>query len=219
MRGSTKDERVPELTVEQFRLLIGKTPEHARACYVVLAATGMRLGEYVRCQKEDLNPDTFTVRVPGTKTATSRATIAVHPDLWGWIEAAIPSPLQSNRMRKYLKRAVTELGLPDLRLHDLRHLFAQLATQAGAHTSQVQVALRHANPAMTARHQRQVDRGDVARLVGNELVGRRFSAEQAVQSVLGEGKRGDRGTSPRHIKERAVSWGLLSSSESHRAAR
>ena len=52
-------------------------------------------------------------------------------DLWPWIERAIPSPVQYKWLREHFKRAAREVGLPDLRLHDLRHCFGQWATDAG----------------------------------------------------------------------------------------
>ncbi len=42
-----------------------------------------------------------------------------------------------------------------LRIYDLRHVYAQLASDAGAPTAKMQAALRHANPAMTRRYERR----------------------------------------------------------------
>lgn len=169
----TEDEgegRVPDLTLEVFWDIVGRTPEHARPCYVVLATTGMRTGEYLRCTKANLKPATLAIDVPGTKTHASRATVYVHPRLWPWIEAGIPSPLRYRWMRIYFKRAAAAAGKPELRLHDLRHFTAQLATNAGLPTVKIQAAMRHADPSMTMRYQRQRDKAEVARAVGGLLV-------------------------------------------------
>lgn len=169
-----ENERIPELTVEQFWAIVMRTPEHARPCYVTLAATGMRdRQEYLRCRKVNLNAKTCSIAVPGTKTAASKARIYVDPELWPWIEAGIPSPLQYKWMRIHWKRATLAEGHADLRLHDLRHLYAQLATDEGAASPKVQAALRHTDPRTTARYQAQKDRGEVARLVGRALLNRR----------------------------------------------
>jgi integrase len=193
--------RMPELTVDGFWSIVNATPEHARPCYVTLAATGMRLKEYLSCTKENQPPPTHAIAVPGTKTAESADTVYVAPELWQWIEAGIPSTLQSRWMHIYWWRACVAKGfgryepvLKDgapvirtvrlrtgkevsrpamkytgLRLHDLRHLYAQLASDQGAPTAKVQAALRHADPKMTRRYEMRRAKGDVARLVGKAL--------------------------------------------------
>ena len=164
--------RVPDLSVEQFWRIIALTPEHARACYVVLAASGMRLGEYLRCTKAHLHPETCAIQVPGTKTAASADVIYIDAQLWPWVELGVPSPLQRKWMWTYWKRAVREVGQPDLRLHDLRHFYSQLADEAGASTEQVMAALRHSNPATTRGYKTRKVKGEVARMVGGALTRR-----------------------------------------------
>jgi hypothetical protein len=101
---------VPDLPVETFWAIVDATPEHARPCYVTLAATGMRLGEYLGCTKRHLVPAKFAIDVPGTKTDESanadlrrRRALAVD-------RAGIPSPLGENWMRIYWRRACLALG-------------------------------------------------------------------------------------------------------------
>jgi integrase len=174
-------ERVPELTVEQFWSVVWEAPEHARASYVVLAATGMRLGEYLRCTQEHLRHHTKAIAVPGTKTARSSEVIRVGDLVWSYVEIAIPSPQQAGWLRKYWRRACRAAGVQEVRLHDLRHLFAQVADEEGATLIEVQSALRHADPAMAARYGRRRDSGRVGQLVGNRLAGARekFAEERA----------------------------------------
>jgi integrase len=59
-----------------------------------------------------------------------------------------------------------------LRIHDLRHAFAQLASDAGESTARIQAALRHAGPEMTRRYEMQKARKDVAAAVGGALLKR-----------------------------------------------
>ena len=158
--------REPDILVDRFLEIVARVPEHARPCYWVLALTGMRTGEYLRCVKADLDPEAHTVFVPGTKTGASRAKVEVEPELWGWIEAGIPSPLRYNWMRRYFKRAVKKIGRKELRLHDLRHFMAQVASNEGAATPLIQAALRHRDPSMTRRYEMRKAKGEVARLVG-----------------------------------------------------
>lgn len=164
--------REPELTATEFWRLIEHTPEYARPCYVTLVITGLRVGEYLTLGLEHLRQESCSIQVPGTKTAGSNAVVAVDPDYWPWITAAVPSPLGYKWLRTHFKRAAKEIGRFDLRLHDLRHVYAQLASDAGAPTAQVQAALRHANPAMTRRYEMRTAKGNVARLVGGALKAR-----------------------------------------------
>jgi integrase len=182
-------------------------PEHARPCYVVLAATGMRLGEYLRCTTEHLVPARYAIRVPGTKTKRSRRVIELGPSAWPWIEAGIPSPLKSRWMHIYWWRACVALGLgrytqvvrngvpqvtvirradgtrqarpvmryTGLRLHDLRHLMGQVATDEGATTAQVGDALGHADYKMTARYQRRRH----SRIVGQKVASALFHEQDS----------------------------------------
>lgn len=207
----TERPKVPDLSVDTFWAIVEATPAHARPCYVTLAATGMRLGEYLGCEQKHLLPAFHAIDVPGTKTEDSAARIFVDSDLWPWIEQGVPSPLGSGWMGTYWHRACLALGLAELvptgqfkrvrvklpvgrrydrdreqlqytnvertryrgpTLHDLRHLYAQLADEEGATDTQVMGALRHSNPAQTREYKRRRAAGEVARMVGNQLLKR-----------------------------------------------
>ena len=55
----------------------------------------------------------------------------------------------TNFRSRVFDRAKKELGLPGLRVHDLRHTAASLAIAAGANVKAVQSMLGHASAAMT----------------------------------------------------------------------
>lgn len=162
--------RIPDITIAMFWDILGRTPDYAQPCYVTLVATGMRLGEYLRCDKKHLSRATCSIDVPGTKTADSKARIFVDEALWPWIEAGIPAPLNETWIRHYWKRAAREVGKGELRLHDLRHAYAIFASDAGVPTAQIQAALRHAGPEMTRRYEMQRMRRTVANTVGRVLL-------------------------------------------------
>jgi integrase len=160
---------VPDLTIGQFWKIVNSAPAHVRPAYVVLAASGMRLGEYLRCDQTHLNAASHSINVPGTKTAASADTVYVEPELWPWVEAGIPSPLARRWLWLYWRRACAIARRPDLRLHDLRHFYAQIADLGGATTESVMAALRHTNPATTRGYKMRKVKGEVARLVGRAL--------------------------------------------------
>ncbi len=48
--------RVPDLTPQSFWQIVAQMPPHLQAAPVALLATGMRVGEFVRCHPSDLRP-------------------------------------------------------------------------------------------------------------------------------------------------------------------
>lgn len=210
-----ENERVPELTVDGFWRIVEATPEHARPCYVVLAATGMRLGEYLRCTQDHLVPEKMAIRVPGTKTKRSRRVVEVGAEAWPWIELGVPSPLRERWLHIYwwracvatgygryepvldaagrplMKTVVERVAVPGqrrkarvektvprqryegLRIHDLRHVTGQVATDEGASLSQVGDALGQSDPKITARYTRRHNAAVAGRKVSSALFQRR----------------------------------------------
>lgn len=200
--------RVPDLTPAGFWQIVGTVPEHARPCYITLAASGMRLGEYLACRLEDLVSQDCAIDIPSSKTESGVDRIFVEPGLWPWITAGIPSPLGERWMGIYWRRACLALGFarelgtgrfrrvrvpratsgpyrkgesPEYRdveitrykgprLHDLRHLFAQVADAEGLSTETVQAALRHTNPKQTSDYKRRAAARECAAVVGRGLL-------------------------------------------------
>ena len=164
--------RVPDITPELFRTIMAKLPDHVRPVFVTLAATGLRVGEFLRLTPLDLLPHTLSIKVPGTKTASSAAVIRVDKSLWPWVRAAVPSPLRYKWLRIAWKRALGTAGAdPKLRMHDLRHCTGQWLTDAGRPEASVQRTLRQATPAMTRRYTMQRDRGEDAATIAQVLFG------------------------------------------------
>ena len=173
--------RVPDLTPDDFWRVVNAMPPHARACPVVLVATGMRVGEYLATTREHLRPTTCAIDVPGTKTKGSKALVYVDERLWPWVETGVPSPLKYKWLRRYWTRACLEVGIASYRepakkkgysgprLHDLRHCTGQWAVAGGVAEAAVQVALRHATPEMTRRYTTAKNKGEVARAIGDAL--------------------------------------------------
>jgi integrase len=178
--------RVPDLTPAVFWEVTGHAPEWAQPIFVTLVATGMRIGEYLRCTDVHLLPHTHSIAVPGTKTAGSADVIEVDEAVWPWITRAIPCSLgdppdewrgvQRDSRYKLIRRewlkACTAEGVREARLHDLRHSTAQWLTASGVSEARVQVMLRHASASMTRRYAMQRDRGETARVMGDVLLRR-----------------------------------------------
>lgn len=172
--------RVPDLTPALFRTIVSKVRPDLRPAFVALAATGLRVGEYLRLTPDHLRPATRSLVVPGTKTATSRATVTVDPALWPVVVAAVPAPLGYRWLRLHWKAALKAAGAePSLRLHDLRHAHGQWAVDAGVPEARVQRSLRHSTAAMTRRYTTTADTGAVSSALATALAG-------AVEAASGE---------------------------------
>lgn len=175
--------RTPDVTPDVFWRIVRHLPNAYQACFVAIAATGMRVGEYIRCTPFNLKPSTFSVAVPGTKTHGSAEDVVVHRKLWRFVAAAIPSPLGYKALRRHWKAACQKANA-DVRIHDLRHCFGQWAVDAGIPESKVQSALRHKTASMTRRYTKTKEKGDAANAVGEALLlaqPKRRSAQVAAQ--------------------------------------
>ena len=161
--------RVPEITPDLFWRIVAHTPEHMQPAYIALAATGLRVGEYLALEEHHLRHLTREIEVPGTKTAASQGVIVVGPDAWEWVKRAVPAPHKYKWLYTHWKRACREVGVPDLTLHDLRHLYGQTLVDAGRPEASVQQSLRHTDPTMTRRYTKRKDQGENALMMDQIL--------------------------------------------------
>lgn len=141
-RAKESPREVP-FTAADLWALVAHVPDYVGPSIVTLAVTGMRLGEYLRVTPAHLMPTDHAIRVPGTKTKASKATVVVGEGLWPWIERAVPSPLRAKWLRTHFKRAAKEIGRPELVLHDLRHATAVFALAGAAPINAVRDLMRH----------------------------------------------------------------------------
>ncbi len=141
--------RVPDLSVDDFWRIVNTLPEHYRSVYVTLVATLMRINELLACSDLHLRHHSKAIAVPGTKTASSEATIPVDGELWPHVRAAIPCPFSHWQLWRKWRDACIECGIHPTTLHDLRHVGAQWLKDAGMSEASIQAMLRHDSPAQT----------------------------------------------------------------------
>lgn len=161
--------RVPEISPGLFWDIVIRTPEYIRPAYVVLASTGLRVGEYLALGEQHLRPLTLEIDVPGTKTAGSHDVISVGAEAWEWVKRAVPAPVRYKCLYTHWKRACRAAGASDLTLHDLRHFYGQSLVDAGRSEASVQQSLRHKDPLMTRRYTKRKDQGENARMMDRIL--------------------------------------------------
>jgi integrase len=132
---------------------------------LVLTNTGARLGEALM-----LNPSSFTRHgtriskpvgrrsktVDRTIPYTARLRAAVEGDTLFRNGSLVPAGIADDSVPVCLGRvidaSVKALGLPPLRVHDLRHAFAAVLAENGADLADLVAALGHSSPAMAMRY-------------------------------------------------------------------
>jgi len=172
--------RAPDQSPELFLRLVEAMPAPARPCFMTLALTGMRVGEYIHADATALRPESKSVAIAGK---TGEGIVYLTDEGFALASAAIPCPLgpppkpgewnnrtvRYRRLRRIYKQAQEALGVKGLTLHDLRHLFGQTAADAGVPTVQTQAQLRHSDPKMTRRYEMPAQARQAAEAVAKQL--------------------------------------------------
>lgn len=127
----------------------------------LLLLTGMRVSELLSTRWVDVDLDRRSLHVPMSKTGRSRhvplaqAALDVIAGLPRG-EFLFPSPADPKKLLGSIKTgwrtARDAAGLPDLRIHDLRHSAASFMVNSGIDLFAVGRVLGHANVASTARY-------------------------------------------------------------------
>jgi integrase len=91
------------------------------------------------------------------------------------------SPLRPEYVTRHFQRLARQLGLPEIRLHDLRHTNASLALTAGVELKVVSERLGHSQTAITADLYTHVSQG-VARAAADRIAGLLNEPSDAVPS-------------------------------------
>jgi integrase len=155
------------LSVEEAKRLIASIEqdenEVARKAIMLLLLTGARRNEITQSRWEHLDWDKRTLLVPLSKSGKPRsiALNAAALSLLRSIRASDHSPYifpapTTNRPSPSLyfpwQRIRLRAGMPDLRLHDLRHSFASFLVNSGVSLYVVQGLLGHAHTRYTQRY-------------------------------------------------------------------
>lgn len=165
--------RVKGFAAVEFWPLMRLVPERLVPSYVVLAASGMRIGEYLHpaIRVDEANHVIETTGKTGPKT------YSVDAGAWEYVRAGVPcrasrmkvqpTRLQNDPRYKALYRALRaagdQLGLR-ISPHDLRRLYVRLGVDAKGQVA-TQHAVGHETPAMTAEYARQQNQSEVSAAV------------------------------------------------------
>jgi integrase len=176
-------------TIEEVTALIGAMPDLYRAAAILLAGSGLRIGELLGLRVKldqkagDIHVMFKTVRIerqrlqscligpPKGKRARNVPVGLVVIEALKEHMGAYPStpylftndagdPLTYQTWAKVWRKARKEAGVPDMVTHDLRHFFASTLLSQGASIKQVQLVLGHASPVITLRTYAHLMPGD-----------------------------------------------------------
>lgn len=173
-------ERVVDVSVEAFWKAHALLPVWAKDPITCLALTGLRMGEYIYADAKSLRHESHEIVVEGK---SGRRVVAVSPQAWPVICAAIPARYATapkagqrnsgtwryQRLEKAWRLATRETQLV-CTLHDLRHLAAQLASDAGFSDGAIADQHGHEQVATTRRYTRRKNRRDVADATANAVL-------------------------------------------------
>jgi hypothetical protein len=176
-KRETEDTEPRDLSVTEFWTLMEHVPELAVPSYVTLAASGMRVGEYLHPSIRLLE----TRYEIETKGKTGRKRYSVAPELWPFVRASVPctvarAPKQwkgvqrdarYKRLRTWLSDASEATEIPAT-IHYLRHLYAAIGTDHASLVA-VQHALGQRTPGVTAGYAKRRESAGVAKVVGDAL--------------------------------------------------
>ena len=170
------------LDAAEIDRLAAAMPDRLELLVTVSAWCGLRRGELLALRRRDVADDGTVVHVRravsfirskpvvGTpKSAAGTRDVAVPPHVVPAVVDHLAQHVSRGRdsllfpaedggvldewtLRYHYKRAATEIGRPDLRLHDLRHQGAVMAARAGASVKELMSRLGHTSPQMSMRY-------------------------------------------------------------------
>lgn len=219
--GVEKSPERPDLEVGQVLALADAMPDRLKLFVLLAGFAGLRRGELLALRRRHVDPLHGRVHVVEAVSLFAGKSVKVEPKagsnrvvqlagplvdaarehLERWVEpepdafvftGELGGPLATRSLYNAWSDARTEVGLPKVRIHDLRHHAGTLRAQLGATMREVMADLGHRTPAAAMRYQHAADRRrrELADLVADAMA----NAEPAARPV--PLARADRGTRP-----------------------
>jgi integrase len=154
---SAQVRRLPErnardtyLTVEEVGKIAAHASEATQAAIWIALLTGCRRGEVLAMRREDIGPETITIRAGNTKTLKTR-TVPIVPALRPWLEH-VPLQLNAEGLKSGFRRAREAAGMAHVHYHDLRHSCATILLQHEVDLYTISKILGHSSMRTTERY-------------------------------------------------------------------
>lgn len=138
------------LTREQVRALAEAAGGVEGDAILFAALTGLRRSELLKLTPAMIVDDCIMLD-SHTKTGKPRA-VPMPAQAARIARKRLPWVMTQDSLRNAFERARLAVGLPHVRLHDLRHTYASWLIQGGQSLSAVQDLLGHTTPTMTRRY-------------------------------------------------------------------
>jgi len=138
------------MTPAQVEALAAACPPEAGDFVRLLSMTGLRRSELLSLTPADVVGEAIVLS-SATKSGKAR-TIPLPPAAARIVQARLPWTLTVRTLRKAFEAAREAAGMPDARLHDLRHAYASWLVQAGANIGAVRDLLGHSSLTVTSRY-------------------------------------------------------------------
>jgi integrase len=137
----------------------------ARMVALFLLSTGARLNEALRAKWQEVDRDNRVWRIPAATSKSKKvrsvplnaSALEVLDRLdteddseWLFVNRRTGKPLTT--IHKVWERLRKKAGLPHLRIHDLRHMYASFLVNSGRTLYEVQQILGHRDPVVTQRY-------------------------------------------------------------------
>lgn len=151
--------RIAWLSEEQEARLVATMAPELIDLMVVLIDTGLRRGEALRLNKQDVHEDKGYLAVWQTKTEayknvpmTLRVAEIIARRLQLYPSGPLFPELTVNQINYLWNKSKAAAALPDLHIHDLRHTTASRLMQRGANIYVVKEIMGHASVSTTERY-------------------------------------------------------------------
>ena len=145
-----RNARHVSLTLAQVQKLADAAPTSMRAYLWIAVFTGLRRGEIVALEAEDVQRDIITVRAGNTKTLKMR-TVPIIPAVRPWLKM-VPLGLDVEGVKSGFRRAREKAGMPQVQFRDLRRSCGSLLVQQGVDIFVVAKILGHSSVRVTEEH-------------------------------------------------------------------
>ena len=151
MKQFSESRTLPKgLTPEEFVRLIKVIPKKdkiAKTSFLLAYASGLRIGEVLRLQKENIRGNSISIWQ--SKGGVDR-TVPLPKGWKSWMIDEIPINRGERSLQRKFKKYAKKADLPENYVfHSLRHGFALRLIEAGVPLNQVQLAMGHSSLSVT----------------------------------------------------------------------
>lgn len=141
--------RTTSMNMAQVQELADHASETVRAAIWISLFTGMRRGEILALQPEDIGRTEITIRAGNTKTLKTR-TVPIIAPVRPWLKF-VPLGVNFEGLKTGFRRAREAAGMQHVTFHDLRRSCGTLLIQRGVDLHVVSKLLGHSSTTVTER--------------------------------------------------------------------